>query len=218
MTQLEPFEYPAPLSDGWNVPYEAILDDIRDAHNATDSALAGKVDDDELANAVAAELVGYVTASGLATALSSYVTASALASTLSGYATTSTLSGYATTSALSTGLSGKAPTSHTHPAADIADSTAVGRALMKAADATAGRSAIGAGTSNLAVGSSATDAKAGNYAPAAADVSDSTALGRSVLTAASLTAARNALGFYDIANGGLTAGIPTGSTIFEALT
>lgn len=52
-------------------------------------------------------------------------------------------------------------------AADITDSTEVGRSVLTATDAAAARTAIGAGTSNLAVGTGATDAKAGDYAPAA---------------------------------------------------
>lgn len=47
-------------------------------------------------------------------------------------------------------------------AADITDSTTVGRALMKAADAAAGRTAIGAGTSSLALGSTSTTALRGD--------------------------------------------------------
>lgn len=52
----------------------------------------------------------------------------------------------------------------------IGGATATGRGLMKAADQAAGRSAIGAGTSNLVVGTSATQAKAGNYVPTSAEV------------------------------------------------
>lgn len=55
--------------------------------------------------------------------------------------------------------------------ADITDSTATGKALMKAVDAAAARTAIGAGTSSLVVGTSATQAKAGNYVPTSAEVS-----------------------------------------------
>ncbi|RYE41307.1 MAG: hypothetical protein EOP24_37505 [Hyphomicrobiales bacterium] len=44
------------------------------------------------------------------------------------------------------------------------------------------------------VGTAATDAKAGNYQPAAANISDSTAVGRNVLTAADAAAARSAIG------------------------
>lgn len=66
--------------------------------------------------------------------------------------------------------------------------------MVTATDAAAARSAIGAGTSSLAIGTTGTTAKAGNYQPAAADISDSTATGRSVVTAASAAAARTAIG------------------------
>lgn len=79
-------------------------------------------------------------------------------------------------------------------AADITDSTTVGRAVLTAADGAAARAAIGAGTSNLAVGTTATTAKAGNYQPTAGQISDATAVGRSVLTAADAAAARTAIG------------------------
>jgi hypothetical protein len=59
---------------------------------------------------------------------------------------------------------------HTHTATDISDSTATGRSVLTATDATAARTAIGAGTSNLALGTSSTTAKAGDYAPTKADV------------------------------------------------
>lgn len=62
----------------------------------------------------------------------------------------------------------------TIPAAATVDNlggaSAVGKAVMKAVDAAAARTAIGAGTSNLKVGTAATDAKAGNYKPTAAEV------------------------------------------------
>jgi len=79
-------------------------------------------------------------------------------------------------------------------AADITDSTAVGRSVLTAADGAAARAAIGAGTSNLAVGTTAGSAKAGNYRPTADDVSDATAVGKSVLKAADAAAARTAIG------------------------
>ena len=52
---------------------------------------------------------------------------------------------------------------HTHPAAQISNATAVGRSVLTAADAAAARSAIGAGTSNLALGTSASTAAVGNH-------------------------------------------------------
>lgn len=61
------------------------------------------------------------------------------------------------------------------------------------ADAAAARSAIGAGTSSLVLGTGAGDAKAGNWAPSAASISDATAPGRNMLTAATVTAQRTLL-------------------------
>lgn len=65
---------------------------------------------------------------------------------------------------LTTDLAGKASASHTHTATDIADSTSTGRAVLTAADAAAARTAIGAGTSNLTLGTASTNAAAGNDA------------------------------------------------------
>ncbi len=77
---------------------------------------------------------------------------------------------------------------------DITGATTTGKALMKAADAAGARTVIGAGTSNLAIGTTSTTAKAGDYQPAAANISDASAVGRSVLTAADAAAARSAIG------------------------
>jgi|GEM_PF-867082 len=71
---------------------------------------------------------------------------------------------------LTTDLAGKAATSHTHTASQISDSTTVGRSVLVAVDAAAARTAIGAGTSNLALGTTSTTAKAGDYAPTKTDV------------------------------------------------
>lgn len=78
--------------------------------------------------------------------------------------------------------------------ADITDASTVGKNLLTAADAAAARSAIGAGTSNLAIGTTSTTAKAGDYQPTAANISDASTVGRSVLTAADAAAARSAIG------------------------
>jgi hypothetical protein len=91
-------------------------------------------------------------------------------------------------------LDGKAPTSHSHTASQVSDSTTVGRSVVTAVDAAAARSAIGAGTSSLGLGTTASTAKRGDYAPAAADISDATSVGRGVVTATSQAAARTALG------------------------
>lgn len=72
----------------------------------------------------------------------------------------------------------------------ITDSTSVGRSLLTAADAAGARTAIGAGTSSLALGTTASTAKAGNYQPTAAQISDATATGRAMLKVAAPTAAK----------------------------
>lgn len=61
-----------------------------------------------------------------------------------------------------TGWSAKSDVGHTHTAADISDSTATGRAVLTAATQSAARTAIGAGTSSLAVGTAAGTACEGN--------------------------------------------------------
>lgn len=43
----------------------------------------------------------------------------------------------------------RTPTTHTHPASQVSDSTTVGRSVLTAADAAAARTAIGAGTSSF---------------------------------------------------------------------
>ena len=87
-----------------------------------------------------------------------------------------------------------APSAHTHPAADVSDSTLTGRALLTAADAAAARTAIGAGTSSLQLGTTSSTAKAGDYQPTAANISDATTVGRNVLKAVDAAAARTAIG------------------------
>lgn len=53
-------------------------------------------------------------------------------------------------------------------ASNITDASAVGRSVLTATDADAARSAIGAGTSSLAIGTTATTAAAGNHVHGAA--------------------------------------------------
>ena len=55
------------------------------------------------------------------------------------------------------------PESHTHPSTDISDSTSTGRSVLTAASQAAARSAIGAGTSSLALGTTSSTAAAGNH-------------------------------------------------------
>jgi hypothetical protein len=63
-----------------------------------------------------------------------------------------------------------APLSHTHTSSQISDSTATGRSVLTATDATAARTAIGAGTSSLVIGTTASTAKAGNWVPAFSEI------------------------------------------------
>lgn len=97
---------------------------------------------------------------------------------------------------IGTGALQAAAGNHTHVAANITDSTAVGRSLITAVDAPTARTAIGAGTgnSNLVIGTTVGTAKDGAYQPAAANISDSTAVGRSLITAADAPTARTAIG------------------------
>lgn len=59
---------------------------------------------------------------------------------------------YVATTDLTSGLAGKSDATHTHTISQISDSTTIGRAILAAADAAAVRSAIGAGLSNLVIG------------------------------------------------------------------
>lgn len=84
--------------------------------------------------------------------------------------------------------------SHTHPAAQIADSTTVGRSVLMASNAAAARSAIGAGTSSLSLGTTASSAKPGDWQPTVDNINGSTVVGRSVLRAADPAAVREVIG------------------------
>lgn len=80
----------------------------------------------------------------------------------------------------------------------------------------AARSAIGAGTSSLALGTTGSTAKAGDYQPAAANITDATTTGRALLTAASATAARTTLALATVAATG-DAGDLTGDPLPDGL-
>lgn len=54
--------------------------------------------------------------------------------------------------------------------ADITDATTVGKAVLTAADAAAARTAIGAGTSSLTIGTTASAAAAGNHTHTIANI------------------------------------------------
>jgi len=78
-------------------------------------------------------------------------------------------------------------------AADITDASAVGRLVLTAADAAGARTAIGAGTSSLALGTTSTTAAAGNHTHPglAADQAAGTASIRTLGTGAQQAAAGN---------------------------
>ncbi len=67
----------------------------------------------------------------------------------------------------------KALVGHTHVSTQITDSTATGRSVLTAADAAAARTAIGAGTSNLAIGTTGTTAMVGNKTFAFSEITGS---------------------------------------------
>lgn len=94
---------------------------------------------------------------------------------------------------------------------DISDATATGISLLTASSAASARQAIGAGTSNLQIGTAAgtamagntallkigttaTDAKAGNYQPSSDNITDATDVGKALIKAATQAAARTAIG------------------------
>lgn len=64
----------------------------------------------------------------------------------------------------------KALATHTHTAAQITDSTTIGRSVLTAASTSAARTAIGAGTSSLVLGTGSTNAKAGDWVPAFSEI------------------------------------------------
>lgn len=66
--------------------------------------------------------------------------------------------------------------------------TTTGKAVMKATDAAAARTAIGAGTSSLALGTTGTTAKAGNYTPTSAEVSNALKAKASIAALSKVTA------------------------------
>lgn len=88
----------------------------------------------------------------------------------------------------------KANSVHTHTASQISDSTTVGRALISAVDVTTGRAAIGAGTSNLTLGATNTTAKSGDYQPTSTNITDSTVVGRALITASDPASGRSTIG------------------------
>lgn len=81
----------------------------------------------------------------------------------------------------------------------ITGSTAIGRQVLTATDATAVRNAIGAGTSSLILGTASTAAKPGNYFPIVNDITDATTVGRNLLRSIDAATARGYIEAVDIA-------------------
>lgn len=72
----------------------------------------------------------------------------------------------------------------------LVGATNLGKSLVAAADAAEARDLLGAGTSSLTLGDTASTAKPGDYRPAVAQISDATAPGRNLLKVAAPTAAK----------------------------
>lgn len=73
----------------------------------------------------------------------------------------------------------------------ISDASAVGKEVLTASTAAAARTAIGAGTSNLTLGTTASTAKAGNYVPTWGEVTGKPAV---IASGETQAAARAAIG------------------------
>jgi len=117
-------------------------------------------------------LTGYVTDAELTTALAGLgsggggLDAAAIRTLVKGYLKAGanvTLTPDDTAGTLTISAAGGSGGTTTITIASITDATTVGKALLGATSAAAARTAIGAGTSNLAVGTGATDAKRGDY-------------------------------------------------------
>lgn len=76
---------------------------------------------------------------------------------------------------------------------EIQGLSAVLISLLAATDQATARTAIGAGASNLTVGSDSTQAKAGNWKPAVSDISDASDIGKALMKAATVGAALQAI-------------------------
>lgn len=76
---------------------------------------------------------------------------------------------------------------------DIKNLSAVIASLLNSTNPETARAAIGAGTSNITIGTDSTQAKAGNWKPATEDISNASDIGKAVIKAANVATALQAL-------------------------
>lgn len=76
----------------------------------------------------------------------------------------------------------------------INDASPIGKQMLTASDAASVRAMLGAGTSNITLGTTSTTALRGDYKPQSSDISDATPTGQSLLQATSGAAVRAAIG------------------------
>lgn len=93
---------------------------------------------------------------------------------------------------------------------NISDASTIGKSLIKSESQAAARSAIGAGTSNLTVGTGATDAKPGNYQPTWAQVTGKPAV---IAAGTDAAAARTVIGAASAADIPTVPAAPTWTTL-----
>lgn len=91
----------------------------------------------------------------------------------------------------------------------ISDASAVGKSILSATNAATVRSAIGAGTSNLALGTTASTAKKGNYVPTWDDVTNKPTI---IAAGADATSARSVIG-AGTGNSNLAVGSTVGTSL-----
>lgn len=93
----------------------------------------------------------------------------------------------------------------------ISDMPGVMKTFNQQTSYTAARGVLGAGTSSLALGTTSTTAKAGNYQPATTDIVGSTSFGRSLISAADQAAAQALIGASGTGTSNLTIGTTSGT-------
>lgn len=91
-------------------------------------------------------------------------------------------------------LAANPPSMGTIVVADLSDAQTPGKNLLLASTQALARAAIGAGTSTLAVGSTAGTAKSGDWFPQYTEIVGTTAIGQSLMSASSQANARTAIG------------------------